>query len=86
LRVIYYIQNNIILVNSWEGEIGNGFFISLKTDHAVIGLFDQDYLPCQSPDSPVNVVPYSIFIPVLNEWKEICEQRDRIAIYYMNLI
>jgi hypothetical protein len=76
LRVIYYIQNNITLVKSWEGEIGNGFFISLKTDHAIIGLFDQDYLPCQSPDSPVNVVPYSIFIPVLNEWKEICEQRE----------
>jgi hypothetical protein len=73
LRVIYYIQNNITLVNSWEGEIGNVFFISLKADHAVIGLFDQDYLPCQSP---VNVVPYSIFIPILNEWKEICEQRE----------
>jgi hypothetical protein len=76
LRVIYYIQNNITLVNSWEEEISNGFFISLKTDHAVIGLFDQDYLPCQSPDSPVNVVPYPIFIPILNEWKEICEQRE----------
>jgi hypothetical protein len=76
LRIIYYIQNNIVLVNSWEEEIGNGFFISLKTDHVVIGLFDQDYLPCQSPDSPVNVVPYSIFIPILTEWKKICEQRE----------
>jgi hypothetical protein len=76
LRVIHYIQNNITLVNSWEGEIGNGFFISLKKDHAVIGLFNQDYLPCQSPDSPVNIVPYSIFVPILNEWKRIGEQRE----------
>jgi hypothetical protein len=73
LRQIAFIQNGIKLIYPCEDELGNGCVISLKYDYAIIGLFDEDYIPIPSTQC---IIPYDILVPTLHEWKKYCEQRE----------
>lgn len=73
LRQIAFIQNGIKLVYPCDEELGNGCVISLKDDYAIIGLFDEDYIPLPASQC---IIPYDILVPTLREWKKHCERRE----------
>jgi hypothetical protein len=63
LRVIDYIRRDIYVVDTWHEVIGNGYYITLEKERAIIGLFNGDYLADHSPNSPINIIPYQILSP-----------------------